>query len=155
MILGHLIYNYYLSKSELNISIDNVIQIGSDIKLPIDDDTDNRTFDPAAWYEWLEAIDGKKEKVVEIDGVCRVIETERERELPRQKITLKESYYAVIRFIKIYDDRFNSDDIREFIRYLTFKKWQKTCMEFSSNNPYTKNPNENEENNHKEKGPVE
>ena len=150
IILGHLIYNYYLSKSELNIPIDNVIQIGSDIILPKDDESDNCTSDPAAWYEWLSAKEVKEEKVIEIDGVCDVIEGERERELPKQKLTFKESYDAVMRFIKIYDDRFNSDDIKEFARYLTFKKWQKTCTEFSSNNPYTKNPNENSKNNQEE-----
>ena len=76
MVLEHLIYNYYLLKSELNIPIDNVIQIGSDIMLPKEDESDNCTSDPIAWYEWLSAIDGKKKKVVEIDGVCDVIEGE-------------------------------------------------------------------------------
>ena len=136
---------FFVKKLKKSTCLYDVAQIASDIKI-IEDDYNNNVFetrDPGAWYEWLSAIDGRKEKITLIDGVCRVIEREREKELPKQKLTLKESYDAVMRFIKIYSDRFGSEEIGEFIRYLTFKKWQKACTEFSSNNPYTKNPDKN------------
>ena len=114
---------FFLKKLKEATCLYDIAQIASDIKI-IDDDCNNNVFetrDPGAWYEWLEAIDGKKEKNIVIEGVCNIIEGERERELPKQKLTLKESYDAVMKFINIYSDRFGSDEIEEFVRYLTFR----------------------------------
>lgn len=78
IILEDIVFYYYSSKkSSLNSSLDDIALFGGDITIIGDEDRFSIR-DPAVWYEWLTAIDGKKETLVLVDGVWNVIEKERE-----------------------------------------------------------------------------
>lgn len=130
-VIQQLLYQYYLKTGS---SSSDIALIGGDIQLPIDDYKDNRTLDPGMWYEWLEAIDGKKAQLVrkrftldsgEVSYFWHAIDGE--RELPKKNLTVEKGYNAAIRFLTRYAKSLESKDIKEFVNELTFDKWQEIC----------------------------
>lgn len=65
----------------------------------------NETLDPAIWYDWLEATTNK------------------------EVMSVEEAYDAVLVFLNNYANRVNSQAIKDFISYLTFERWERSCEE--------------------------
>lgn len=113
----------------------DIALLGSDMTFS---EEHNSTLDPACWYEWLEAIDGKKTpcKAVEYKDGCicyEAINGQREFELPSVKLSLEEGYDAAIRFLTKYATRLESKDIKEFIEQLSFEKWSEMAHKMFPN----------------------
>lgn len=126
-ILEALVENFYdkihknLEENRLRL----VIMLASGMQLTADM---KHTMDPACWYDWLEAIDGKKTPCTLLEfkdgsSCYQAVDGERERSLPYKELTLKEGYDAAIRFLTKYANRLESKDIKAFIKQLSFEQW--------------------------------
>lgn len=135
-ILHHIMEEYYFSVC--NGSGDDIANIGSSMAI----NDKNETIDPATWYDWLEAIDGKKAEVELVKGVMSwyaVKDKSRKNELDNLLLNAEEGYKAAIRFLTKYANMLESREIKEFIQQLTFEKWcaafeafsQKECVKLT------------------------
>ena len=96
-----------------HLKLDDIPPLGGSMMIAEDS---NETLDPAIWYEWLEAVANK-----EIDRTD--LSVEEYDKIEKIQLTLQEGYAAAIRFLTWYANSVDSDEIREFVRELTYDKW--------------------------------
>jgi hypothetical protein len=89
------------------------------------------------------------------------VEGDREKHLSNKQVTLEEGFDAATKFLTSYAEHLDSEDIRSFISWLTFEKWESECLkEFSceshqKNERFSCTPDFNEKDQNTKRKPIE
>jgi hypothetical protein len=67
------------------------------------------------------------------------VEGDREKHLSNKQVTLEEGFDAATKFLTSYAEHLDSEDIRSFISWLTFEKWESECLKEFSCESHQKN----------------
>ncbi len=119
-ILGDILYSYWLDNDK---KVEDISILGSAIQLA---DDENITLDPAAWNDWLEAIDGEKAEIILDQNVWIIKNSYQDRYISRgnQYLDLKKGYIAAQKFLTKWMQMMgDSVEIKDFAEWLTYERW--------------------------------